>query len=308
MAKWGYKELLSERGFLNVKRRANALKAKLVDVDINGAELRFYTRSGSMTGLVHVQRVVILALSDYLEALRKEGEYIAQNRQDLIEELEKQHHKAKALETMSDESIRRALRDSSLRVSCTCSAYHYYGFKYYAYKEGYGIYEETRRPVKRQPVKKGNICKHLYATLRIYPYVLTTVISKLKDDKFFKSLIEAKTNLTRIERLAREKKNPYLKKKEEIPAEQPLEKQLPPDEPTQEEIVSKTIEKLPEENITLEEKPETLDTTPTKVSEKDLDKVLEEQLQNYWRETDPDKKFNEDMEEKLRNYWSETIV
>lgn len=61
-----------------------------------------------------------------------------------------------------------------------CPAFHYWGYKYMAYKRGYGIQKEFRRPRVRNPYQQGYLCKHLFSALIIYPFIAGTVASRLK--------------------------------------------------------------------------------------------------------------------------------
>lgn len=69
-----------------------------------------------------------------------------------------------------------------------CEAFTYWGFKYIAWRKGYGIYKETRRPKVRNPHQKGLICKHLYCVLHMWPLLAKTVARKmLKNDPTLQS-------------------------------------------------------------------------------------------------------------------------
>ena len=50
-----------------------------------------------------------------------------------------------------------------------CPAFLYWGFKYKAWKDGYGILKEKRRPVVRNPQLQGFVCKHIFNVLSVYP-------------------------------------------------------------------------------------------------------------------------------------------
>lgn len=61
-------------------------------------------------------------------------------------------------------SLQSAL-DGNLKISCTCDAFLFQGYKYIAYKKGVGIDKETRSPDKTNPEKKGLACKHIIVAL-----------------------------------------------------------------------------------------------------------------------------------------------
>lgn len=81
---------------------------------------------------------------------------------------------------------------NSLIVS-NCPAFLYWGFKYKAWKKGYGLKKEIRRPVLRNPYQKGFVCKHLYFVLQLYPFWAKSLASKFKkfyernEDKFIEN-------------------------------------------------------------------------------------------------------------------------
>lgn len=59
-----------------------------------------------------------------------------------------------------------------------CPAFLYWGYKYMAWKGGYGIEKETRRPVVRNPYERGHLCKHLFLVLQIFPFMTKAIASK----------------------------------------------------------------------------------------------------------------------------------
>lgn len=61
-------------------------------------------------------------------------------------------------------SLRSAL-NGNIKISCTCPAFLYFGYKYITYKGGYGINKETRPPDKNNPNKEGAACKHILVAL-----------------------------------------------------------------------------------------------------------------------------------------------
>ena len=63
------------------------------------------------------------------------------------------------------EELKEILRNDDIRVSCTCEAFLYQGFKYITYRNKAGIDPEMRPPTKRNPQQKGMLCKHIIAVL-----------------------------------------------------------------------------------------------------------------------------------------------
>ena len=151
---YGYKNLLSYPQFLKVKQRAKALVTgtDLLAIDYKDRRLIFKTKSGSRNGIIHTQTIEISDLT--LENLYEGFKYA--NVEDLI-------------------------RKSGLRVHCTCEAFTYWGFKYVAWKKGYGLVRESRPPTVRNPYQVESVCKHLYLVLQTYPFWSKALASRFKN-------------------------------------------------------------------------------------------------------------------------------
>ena len=118
--KVGYKKLLSEKSYLKVKLRAMQLDGTFIDeIYYNKKDLLFVTRSGTDPRLVWYQTIRIM---------------------DLI----------KLDDISKTKNLDAVIRDSGLKVHCTCPAWLYQGFKYKAWKLGYGLEKETRIPRVRK--------------------------------------------------------------------------------------------------------------------------------------------------------------
>jgi len=63
-------------------------------------------------------------------------------------------------------------------IVSNCPAFHYWGYKYKAWKMGYGLEKELRRPVIRNPHGKGYVCKHLYFVLQTFPFYAKELAAK----------------------------------------------------------------------------------------------------------------------------------
>ena len=75
-----------------------------------------------------------------------------------------------------DKVIDKALA-GNVAVHCDCPKFHYWGFKYMAWKRGYGIEEETRYPVVRNKRLQGGVCHHLEALLFVNHKAFRKVIT-----------------------------------------------------------------------------------------------------------------------------------
>lgn len=151
---FGYKKLLSERQFLQVQRRARQLMrdgTNLVSIFVKEQTLIFKTHSAEYddNGYTYTQRV-------YIEQAKFENIIKAKNYAE----------------------IEKLMLDGGLKVSCNCPAFHYWGFKYKAWRMGYGLEKELRRPVIRNPYGKGYVCKHLYHVLGTFPFYAKELASK----------------------------------------------------------------------------------------------------------------------------------
>lgn len=80
-------------------------------------------------------------------------------------------------------------------IVSNCPAFLYWGFKYKAWKRGYGLEKETRFPKIRNPFQRGYVCKHLYLVMQTFPFLSKQIASKLvkyykkgeEDDKLTKN-------------------------------------------------------------------------------------------------------------------------
>ena len=63
------------------------------------------------------------------------------------------------------EELKKIMREEDIRVSCTCEAFLYHGYKYLTYRNKAGIDPEMKPPSKRNQQQKGMLCKHIIAVL-----------------------------------------------------------------------------------------------------------------------------------------------
>jgi hypothetical protein len=147
-----YKALLSEKQFLKVAQRAALLHkgTKLNAVLFADRELLFKTISGTDGHTEYTQRIEITDIKDFNV-------------------------------TRDPRTVDRMIRQSKLKCSCTCPAWHYY-YKYISYKGGWGLDKELRPPVKRNPGHQGYVCKHLYLVASVYPFIANRVQRKFSEN------------------------------------------------------------------------------------------------------------------------------
>ena len=149
-----YKKLLSETEFLMVRKRAMKLRThgtQLYQILYSKGRLIFKTRSATDPAhITYTQTVDVTNCSP--------------------ENLVKFKHR----------TIQDMVLKSGLKIHCNCPAFHYWGYKYMAWKNGYGLQKETRRPKIRNPYERGYVCKHLFLVLQVFPFISSQVASKFK--------------------------------------------------------------------------------------------------------------------------------
>ena len=152
----GYRKLISEKTFLKVRLRARALLrdgSDLVAIEYKERTLRFQTASGT-----YGRRVIWTQTLEITDVL--------------LENI---------LAAKSFRDVESLIKNSDLKVHCNCPAFQYWGFKYIAWKKGYGLQKETRRPMVKNPHQQGFVCKHLYLVLSLYPFWSKALAKKFKD-------------------------------------------------------------------------------------------------------------------------------
>lgn len=153
---YGYRDLLSERQFLKVQQRARELDrgTNLDSIMVKEQMLMYKTRSSEFddNGIVYTQRI-------FVEEASFENIIKARN----FNEIEK------------------IMKDGGLKVHCNCPAFHFWGYKYKAWKMGYGLEKELRRPIIRNPYGKGFVCKHLYLVLQTFPFISKNLAKEFSD-------------------------------------------------------------------------------------------------------------------------------
>lgn len=76
-------------------------------------------------------------------------------------------------------SLKSAL-SGDIRISCTCDAFLYQGYKYISWKAQAGIDSETRPPDIRNPERKGMACKHILVALNKLKSDYSSIYTLLK--------------------------------------------------------------------------------------------------------------------------------
>ena len=76
-------------------------------------------------------------------------------------------------------SLKSAL-DGNLKISCTCPAFLYQGYKYISYKKQVGIDKETRAPNIKNPNQIGLACKHILVALEQIKSDYSLIYNNLK--------------------------------------------------------------------------------------------------------------------------------
>lgn len=160
--------LLSEKVFLKVKARAQKLGVFFKEIVFEDNRVIFRCTSGTHKGLYWIVTVDVTTINyDY------------------------------KLSSKSFQDITKALREAGLKVHCNDPSWLYWGHAYRAWKLGYGLKKETRRPTRYSAQHHGiTVCKHVYAVMQVWPFWSTSLAKKFKpvlDARFPKESLN-KTN------------------------------------------------------------------------------------------------------------------
>ena len=150
--KYNYRKLLSEREFLKVQKRSLQLRkygSLLTDVLYDKSRLVFKTHSATYPEEVVYTQTIEFEDVDY--------DYITD---------------------MNFADVESLVLNSGIKIHCDCPAFHYWGYKYIAWKRGYGLQREVRPPYIRNPFERGFLCKHLYLVLGLFPTLSKVIASK----------------------------------------------------------------------------------------------------------------------------------
>lgn len=84
------------------------------------------------------------------------------------------------------EKVRLAIA-GDLKISCTCPAYLYFGYKYILTKlDTNESDDEHRFPKIRNPKLQGVMCKHCYTAIGAFPMNWNTIAKDIEEEKFLK--------------------------------------------------------------------------------------------------------------------------
>lgn len=84
------------------------------------------------------------------------------------------------------EKVRLAIA-GDLKISCTCPAYLYFGYKYILTQlETNESDEEHRFPKIKNPRLQGVMCKHCYAAINAFPLNWSRIASDIENDRFLR--------------------------------------------------------------------------------------------------------------------------
>ena len=84
------------------------------------------------------------------------------------------------------EKVRLAIA-GDLRISCTCPAYLYWGYKYILTQLDTNYADdENRFPRIRNPKLQGVMCKHCYTTIQAFPFNWTKIARDIESNKFLR--------------------------------------------------------------------------------------------------------------------------
>lgn len=82
------------------------------------------------------------------------------------------------------EKVRLALT-GDVKISCTCPAYLYFGYKYILTQvDANEAHPENRFPKIRNPKLKGTMCKHCYTALSVLPMNWNSIARDIENKKF----------------------------------------------------------------------------------------------------------------------------
>lgn len=84
------------------------------------------------------------------------------------------------------EKVRLAIA-GDLKISCTCPAYLYFGYKYILTQmDSNAMDPENRFPKIKNPKLQGVMCKHCYQAIQAFPMNWSNIASDIKNGKFLR--------------------------------------------------------------------------------------------------------------------------
>ena len=92
------------------------------------------------------------------------------------------------IEEEEDLSVREKVRlaiAGDLKISCTCPAFLYFGYKYILTQlDSNEAGAENRFPKIKNPDLEGVMCKHCYTAMKAFPLVWTRIAKDIQDENF----------------------------------------------------------------------------------------------------------------------------
>lgn len=97
------------------------------------------------------------------------------------------YHEIAEDETLTvKEKVRLAIA-GDLKISCTCPAYLYFGYKYILTQlDTNEADDEHRFPRIRNPKLQGVMCKHCYIALKAFPFNWTSIARDIEQNRFLR--------------------------------------------------------------------------------------------------------------------------
>lgn len=84
------------------------------------------------------------------------------------------------------EKVRLAIA-GDLKISCTCPAYLYFGYKYILTQlDTNEADDEHRFPRIKNPKLQGVMCKHCYAAIKAFPMKWTSIAKDIQQERFLR--------------------------------------------------------------------------------------------------------------------------
>ena len=128
------------------------LKCEFIRVAKNG-DIIFKTESGTLKGKYYTQIIRFVDIKRTIKQFLSDVNYNSKN-------------------------IVKLLYNGDIKIYCDDPSFKYY-FQYVAWKKGFGIKGERRKPKIRNPRYSGGVCKHLYTVLVALPYYYKKIIKGL---------------------------------------------------------------------------------------------------------------------------------
>ena len=161
-----YKKILSETEFLKVKQRSLKVNGiDLISIDAAGNELRFQVNFATTPGKKYTAIIQFNPISPTLIVDKKTN-------------------------------LNKLLKESGIKIYCSCPAHTFWGFQYLAVRKGYAAFGSLKvaYPKIRNPRLRGYSCKHIRAICMALPFWATSISKYLR--KYWTENIEQMKKIT----------------------------------------------------------------------------------------------------------------